>query len=133
MLVHWKNKLITYIIINLKILSIVYYNYHSLAILNMGNENNTKELEISSLNYLKLFNFLENYGPCKEFTYNIEKATRSGDNYFSVVYRIYVRWKNCTQTTFIIKVPPKNVLRRKKFFSCDIFNREALAFQEVIF
>lgn len=99
----------------------------------MENENNTEELEISALNYLKLHSFLENYGTCKEFTYHIKKATKSGDNYFSVVYRIYVQWKNCTQTTFILKVPPKNVLRRKRFFSRDIFSREALAFEEVIF
>lgn len=97
----------------------------------MDKEINADELEITPLTYQVLNTFLEDYGRCKDFTYQIKKATRNGDNYFSVVYRINVEWENCTQSTFILKVPPKNVRRRKRFSSQDLFNREVLAFKEV--
>lgn len=97
----------------------------------MNSENNTDEYEITPLTYQTLNTFLENYSVCKDFTYGIQKATRKGDNYFSVVYRVTVHWNNGTQRAFILKVPPKSVRRRERFFSRDIFIREVLAFNEV--
>uniref|UniRef100_A0A1A9VLX7 CHK domain-containing protein n=1 Tax=Glossina austeni TaxID=7395 RepID=A0A1A9VLX7_GLOAU len=88
--------------------------------------------EISDLVYKILNNFLnKEYGQGK-YKYDIKGATKKGDNYLGVVYRITVKMldNEDNRHQLILKVPPQNLLRREKFFARPVFLREALAFEK---
>ncbi|XP_073828807.1 pinkman [Musca autumnalis] len=93
--------------------------------------------EISAVAIAALNNFLDTTFGINNYTYDINLATKKGDNYMGVVYRITVSpiqcdIKNENSMNLILKVPPLNLQRRQQFFAGPGFNRETLAYEHIL-
>lgn len=67
---------------------------------------------------------------------NIDLASKKGDNFMGIVYRVSCRKssskdKNPADLTLILKTAPENEQRRASFFSRGCFMREIYLFNEV--
>ncbi|XP_058983196.1 uncharacterized protein LOC131800389 [Musca domestica] len=94
-----------------------------------------KDTEISSGALATLKTFLDETFGQHKYNYNIDLATKKGDNYMGVVYRITVSVHsdaisdNKNDLKLIMKVPPQNPQRRQQFFAGPGFQREILAYR----
>ncbi|XP_036341458.1 uncharacterized protein LOC118750842 [Rhagoletis pomonella] len=73
--------------------------------------------------------------PSQSFTYKLLPATKKGENYIGIVYRVAVKVNNKTgpcQWSLILKIPPRSPNRRKQFFVRPCFLRESLAYEEFL-
>ncbi|XP_014086073.3 uncharacterized protein pkm isoform X2 [Bactrocera oleae] len=78
---------------------------------------------------------LERQFSSKSFTYKLLPATKKGENYIGIVYRVSVKLNtNCgvRLSNLILKMAPRNSTRRKQFFIRPCFLREALAYEEFL-
>lgn len=72
---------------------------------------------------------------------NVEAASKVGDNFIGVVYRVSsskfelkgVSDKNKNDSKMIVKVAPQNAARRERFYSRPCFLREIYLYDEVTF
>lgn len=89
--------------------------------------------EISRPVIAALNTFLDGKFGGQNYVYSIQEATKKGDNYMGVVYRILItnNKKPGNNMKLILKVPPQNPLRREQFFVRPGFLRESLAYKEV--
>ncbi|XP_053948125.1 uncharacterized protein LOC128856802 [Anastrepha ludens] len=78
---------------------------------------------------------LERKFPSQLFTYELLPATKKGENYIGILYRIAVKLDVRTGSSYsslILKIPPRSLTRRKQFFIRPCFLRESLAYQEFL-
>lgn len=89
--------------------------------------------EISPIVMATLTKFLNEKFDSKNYVLNIELACQKGDNYMGIVYRITASTPDSLDGDIhlIVKVPPKNPLRRQQFFARPGFLREIQAYEEV--
>ncbi|XP_018804909.1 PREDICTED: uncharacterized protein LOC108978860 isoform X2 [Bactrocera latifrons] len=78
---------------------------------------------------------LERQFSSKSFTYELLPATKKGENYIGIVYRVSVKLNTSCGvrlSNIILKMAPRNSTRRKQFFIRPCFLREALAYEEFL-
>lgn len=66
----------------------------------------------------------------------IEPGSKKGDNFIGIVYRILYGRANEEKdenSSFILKIAPQNLTRRKKFGLREFFTREIFMYSEVTF
>uniref|UniRef100_A0A0A1XLB8 Putative ribosomal protein S6 kinase alpha-1 n=1 Tax=Zeugodacus cucurbitae TaxID=28588 RepID=A0A0A1XLB8_ZEUCU len=78
---------------------------------------------------------LERQYSSDSFTYQLFPATKKGENYIGIVYRVSINLNTSFGIRFsnlILKMAPRNSTRRKQFFIRPCFQREALAYEEFL-